>query len=48
VDLRLGQTVQGWQGSEVALQVNTAEGLSLQASALIGADGVWSAVPERR
>jgi salicylate hydroxylase len=47
VDLRLGQTVQGWQGSEAALQVNTVEGLSLQASALIGADGVWSAVRQQ-
>ena len=44
VDLQLGQTVQGWQSREAALQVNTVEGLSLQASALIGADGVWSAV----
>ncbi|MCE2782545.1 FAD-dependent monooxygenase [Limnohabitans sp.] len=44
VDLLLGQTVQGCQASEAALQVNTAEGLSLQASALIGADGVWSTV----
>lgn len=47
VDMRLGQTVQGWQGSEAALQVNTAEGLSLQASALIGADGIWSAVRQQ-
>jgi salicylate hydroxylase len=47
VDLQLGQTVQGWQGSEAALQVNTVEGLSLQASALIGADGVWSAVRQQ-
>ena len=47
VDLLLGQTVQGWQDSEAALQVNTAEGLSLQASALIGADGVWSAVRQQ-
>jgi salicylate hydroxylase len=47
VDLLLGQTVQGWQGSEAALQVNTVEGLSLQASALIGADGVWSAVRQQ-
>ncbi|MFY9183241.1 FAD-dependent monooxygenase, partial [Limnohabitans sp.] len=30
VDMRLGQTVQGWQGSEAALQVNTVQGLSLQ------------------
>ena len=47
VDLRLGQTVQGWQSSETALQVNTVEGLSLQASALIGADGVWSRVRQQ-
>jgi salicylate hydroxylase len=47
VDLLLGQTVQGWQDSEAALQVNTAQGLSLQASALIGADGVWSAVRQQ-
>ena len=47
VELHLGQTVKGWQGSESALQVNTVEGLSLQASALIGADGVWSAVRQQ-
>jgi salicylate hydroxylase len=47
VDLLLGQTVQGWQGTEAALQVNTVEGLSLEASALIGADGVWSAVRQQ-
>jgi salicylate hydroxylase len=47
VDLQLGQTVQAWQGSEAALQVNTVEGLSLRASALIGADGVWSAVRQQ-
>lgn len=47
VALHLGQTVQGWYETEAALQVNTAEGLSLQASALIGADGVWSAVRQQ-
>jgi salicylate hydroxylase len=47
VDLLLEQTVQGWQDSQAALQVNTAQGLSLQASALIGADGVWSAVRQQ-
>jgi salicylate hydroxylase len=47
VDLLLGQTVQGWQGTEAALQVSTAQGLSLQASALIGADGVWSPVRQQ-
>jgi salicylate hydroxylase len=47
VDILLGQTVQGWQGSEAALQVNTVQGLSFQASALVGADGVWSAVRQQ-
>jgi salicylate hydroxylase len=47
VDLRLGQTVQAWHANEAALQVNTVEGLSFQASALIGADGVWSAVRQQ-
>jgi salicylate hydroxylase len=47
VDLLLGQTVQGWQDSEAGLQVNTVQGLSLKASALIGADGVWSAVRQQ-
>ncbi|WP_291926144.1 FAD-dependent monooxygenase [Limnohabitans sp.] len=47
VALHLGQTVQGWYETEAALQVNTAEGLSLQASALIGADGMWSAVRQQ-
>ena len=47
VDLRLGQILQAWQDSEAALQVNTAQGLRLQASALIGADGVWSAVRQQ-
>lgn len=47
VALHLGQTVQGWFETAQALQVNTLEGLSLQASALIGADGVWSAVRQQ-
>ena len=47
VALHLGQTVQGWYETEAALQVNTVQGLSLQASALIGADGVWSAVRQQ-
>jgi salicylate hydroxylase len=47
VGMLLGQSVQGWQGSEAAVQVNTVEGLSYQAGALIGADGVWSAVRQQ-
>lgn len=47
VALHLGQTVHGWYETEEALQVNTAEGLSLQVSSLIGADGIWSAVRQQ-
>ncbi len=47
VDLLLGQTVHDWQDTQDSLHVNTLEGLSLQASALIGADGVWSAVRQQ-
>lgn len=47
VDMLLGQTVQGWHDTPEALQVSTREGLSLQARALIGADGVWSAVRQQ-
>ena len=47
VQVRLGQTVQGWRETTGGLQVNTAEGPSVQADALIGADGVWSAVRQQ-
>ena len=47
VDLLLGQTVRGWEANETDLLVNTLEGLTLQASALIGADGVWSTVRQQ-
>lgn len=47
VDVRLGQTVQGWRETAEGLQVNTADGPSVQADALIGADGVWSAVRQQ-
>ena len=47
VPVRLGQTVQGWRETRGGLQVNTAEGPSVQADALIGADGVWSAVRQQ-
>ena len=63
VDVRLGQTVQGWRETADGLAVNTAEGLAvgaaderaraaataspLMAEALIGADGVWSAVRQQ-
>lgn len=63
VDVRLGQTVQGWRKTDEGLAVNTVEGLAvgaaderagaaataspLMADALIGADGVWSAVRQQ-
>jgi salicylate hydroxylase len=47
VDVRLGQTVHGWRETAEGLQVNTADGPSVQADALIGADGVWSAVRQQ-
>ena len=47
VDIRLGQTVQGWRDTADVLEVSTAEGASVQAGALIGADGVWSEVRQQ-
>jgi len=47
VALLLGQTMTGWHTSDELVQVSTLEGLNLQASALIGADGVWSAVRQQ-
>ncbi len=47
VDVRLGRAVQGWRETADGLQVNTADGPSVQADALIGADGVWSVVRQQ-
>jgi salicylate hydroxylase len=47
VDVRLGQTMQGWRENAGGLQLDTADGLGVQADALIGADGVWSAVRQQ-
>lgn len=47
VDMRLGQTVHGWRETADGVQVNTAEGTSVYADALIGADGVWSTVRQQ-
>ena len=47
VDVRLGQTVQGWHETAEGLQVNTVDGPSVQVDALIGADGVWSALRQQ-
>jgi salicylate hydroxylase len=47
VDVRLNQTVKGWRETPEGLQVDTANCASLKASALIGADGVWSAVRQQ-
>ncbi len=42
--LTLGQTVERWAESDEGLAVHGSGGASWQAAALIGADGVWSAV----
>ena len=47
VQVRLDQTVHGWRETADGLEVRTADGPSLQADALIGADGVWSAVRQQ-
>jgi salicylate hydroxylase len=47
VDVNLNQTVKGWRETPEGLQVDTANGASMKASALIGADGVWSAVRQQ-
>jgi salicylate hydroxylase len=47
VDVQLGQTVQGWQAGAQGLDVHSAQGQHWQADALIGADGVWSAVRQQ-
>jgi len=47
VDIRLRQTVHGWRETADGVEVNTADGPSVQADALIGADGVWSAVRQQ-
>jgi salicylate hydroxylase len=43
----LGQSVHGWSESGEGLTVQSASGQSWQADALIGADGVWSAVRQQ-
>ena len=47
VPVCLGNAVQGWRETAEGLQVNTADGTCVQADALIGADGVWSAVRQQ-
>ncbi|MGV0959519.1 MAG: FAD-dependent monooxygenase [Limnohabitans sp.] len=47
VSVRLGKAVQGWRETAEGLQVNTADGTRVPADALIGADGVWSAVRQQ-
>ena len=48
VDMLLGQALQGWRDTDEVVQANTSQGLHLQASALIGADGLWSTVRQQR
>ena len=47
VDIRLGQTLQSWQALADGLEVGSVAGDSTTADALIGADGVWSAVRQQ-
>ena len=47
VQVRLGQTVHGWRETVDGVEVRTADGTSVKADALIGADGVWSAVRQQ-
>jgi salicylate hydroxylase len=47
VDLHLGQRVLGWQETPNGLQVRSDSPQSFEASALVGADGVWSAVRQQ-
>jgi len=46
-DVFLGHAVTDWQASTDGLDVHTHAGQSWQADALIGADGVWSAVRQQ-
>jgi salicylate hydroxylase len=47
LDIRMGQTLVGWREIQGGLEVRTDCGQALEASALIGADGVWSAVRQQ-
>ncbi len=47
VDIRLGQTLQSWQALADGLEVGSVAGDNTKADALIGADGVWSAVRQQ-
>jgi salicylate hydroxylase len=47
VALRQGMAVQAWHETQDGLEVNTLQGASHMADALIGADGVWSAVRQQ-
>jgi salicylate hydroxylase len=47
VAMHLGHAVTGWNTSTDGLQVHTQTGQSWHADALIGADGIWSAVRQQ-
>ena len=47
VQVRLDQTVHAWRETTDGVEVSTADGASVKADALIGADGVWSAVRQQ-
>jgi salicylate hydroxylase len=47
VDLTLGQTLHGWRKLADGLEVQSVAGACTEVDALIGADGVWSAVRQQ-
>ena len=47
VDIRLGRTVLNWRDTSEGVQVGTDSTQQFEASALIGADGIWSAVRQQ-
>jgi salicylate hydroxylase len=47
VDILMGQTLVDWRETQDVLEARTEGGQALKASALIGADGVWSAVRQQ-
>jgi len=47
VDVRMGQALVDWRDTQDVLEARTDAGQEWEASALIGADGVWSGVRQR-
>lgn len=47
VDIRMGQTLVDWRETQDGVEARTDCGQAMEASALMGADGVWSAVRQQ-